>query len=254
MEIAERTFLVSGGSSGLGAACVRQLLARDGRVVIADVNPPRDGAFGPAGDRWRFVRTDVVSESDVASVVRAASSDACPLRGVILCAGVLYAERIVSSAGPASLDGFRRVIDVNLTGTFNVARLAAAAMAQQEAEADGERGAIVMTSSIAAWDGQIGQAGYAAAKGGVSSLTVVLGRELARYGIRAVSLAPGVFNTPMIQAAPEKVRTSLISQAVFPQRLGEPDEFAALALHAIENRMLNGCTLRLDGGMRMAAR
>ncbi len=253
MSTNQRCILVTGGSSGLGLACVQRMAAASAGVVIADVNPPRPGASIDE-DRVLYIRTDVTSEADVKSAIDQGIARFGPLRGAICCAGILHAERLVGRDGPASLDAFRRVIDVNLIGTFNVARLAALAMSKGEPNADGERGVIVMTASVAAFDGQIGQASYSASKGGVASLTLPLARELAQHAIRVVSIAPGVFETAMMQAAPEKVRQSLVDQTPYPKRLGHPDEFAQLVMHIFENKMLNGCTLRLDGALRMGSK
>jgi NAD(P)-dependent dehydrogenase (short-subunit alcohol dehydrogenase family) len=201
-----------------------------------------------------FAPTDVTNEAAVRSAISAGEERFGPLRGAVICAGVLHAERVVGRSGIASLDEFRRVVDVNLIGTFNTVRLAAEAMARSEPVKGGMRGVVVMTSSIAAFDGQIGQAAYAASKGGIASLTLPLARELAQHGIRVVSIAPGVFDTPMMQAAPDNVRQSLIDQIPFPHRLGDADEFASLVCHAFENDMLNGCVIRLDGALRMGAK
>lgn len=254
MQIETSTILVTGGSSGLGAACVKQLVEHGARAVIADLAPPRDEPGEALADRVVFVQTDVTSEDSVRAAIVAGEERFGPLRGAVICAGVLHAERVLGRGGTASLEAFRRVIDVNLVGTFNTVRLAAEAIARSEPDADGERGAIVMTSSVAAFEGQIGQAAYASSKGGVASMTLPLARELARDGIRVVSIAPGVFETPMMQAAPDKVRQSLIDETVFPHRLGHADEFASLVTHVFENRMLNGCVLRLDGAIRMGPR
>jgi NAD(P)-dependent dehydrogenase (short-subunit alcohol dehydrogenase family) len=247
MHIAGHTILVTGGSSGLGAACA-QLLARIGaQVVIADLDRQLGEAL--ALDLGaRFVLTDVTDEASTSAAVRAAAG----LRGVVHCAGIGHAERLLGKAGPHSLDAFTRVIRINLIGTFNVARLAAAAIAQAEPGIDGERGAIILTASVAAFEGQIGQAAYAASKGGVAGLTLPLARELARSGIRVVSIAPGIFDTPLLAGLPEPARVSLGQQVPFPPRLGRPEEYAALVQHIFENVMLNGEVIRLDGALRMA--
>ena len=251
MQIQGSTILITGGSSGLGAACVDALTSRGGMVVNADLSPPSDEHSPVHIDRVHFQKTDVTSGDDVAAAIGVAEEQFGPLRGVVSCAGVLHAERVLGKVGPASLEAFRRVIDVNLIGTFNVIRLAAEAIARSQPDNDSERGVIVMTSSIAALDGQTGQASYSASKGGVAAMTLPLARELAVHGIRVVSIAPGAFETPMLQSAPDKVRQSLIDQTPFPKRLGQADEFAALASHIFENSMLNGCVLRLDGALRM---
>ncbi len=251
MKIDACAILVTGGSSGLGAACVAMLARRGAGVIVADMVAPRGDAFEDFADRVLFAPTDVTSETAVRAVISAGEERFGPLRGVVVCAGVLGVERVLGRDGAASLEAFRRVIDVNLTGTFNTVRLAAEAIARAEPQEDGLRGVVVMTSSISAFEGQIGQAAYAASKGGVASLTLPLARELGQHGIRVVSIAPGIFNTPMMQTAPEKVRQSLSEQIPFPHRLGEADEFASLVCHVFENNMLNGCVLRLDGALRM---
>lgn len=254
MHIDGSNILITGGSSGLGAACVERLARHGACVIVADVAPPYGDALEEFSDRVLFAPTDVTSEADMRSAIAAGEERFGPLRGVVVCAGVLHAERTLGRDGAASLEEFRRVIDVNLTGTFNAVRLAAEAIARSEPQEDGERGVAVMTSSISAFDGQIGQAAYSASKGGVASLTLPLARELGQHGIRVVSVAPGAFDTPMMQAAPDKVRQSLIDQIPFPRRLGQVDEFASLVCHIFENHMLNGCVLRLDGGLRMGAK
>jgi NAD(P)-dependent dehydrogenase (short-subunit alcohol dehydrogenase family) len=220
-------------------------------VIVADLTPPRDATISEFANRLQFTATDVTNEEAVRAAITTGVEQFGPLRGLVACAGVLHAERALGRGGVASLPAFRRVVDVNLIGTFNSARLAAEAIARSEPQEDGLRGVVIMTSSISAFDGQIGQAAYAASKGGVASLTLPLARELGQHGIRVVSIAPGVFDTPMMQAAPDKVRQSLIDQTAFPHRFGNPYEFAALVCHIFENNMLNGCVLRLDGAMRM---
>jgi NAD(P)-dependent dehydrogenase (short-subunit alcohol dehydrogenase family) len=252
MQIAGSTILVTGGSSGLGAACVASLLRRGGFVVIADLASPRDDTVNEYSDRLHFVRTEVTSEADVRSAIMAGEERFGSLRGVVACAGLLHAERVLGRDRIASLEEFRHVVDVNLTGTFNTVRLAAAAIARSEQQQDGLRGVVVMTSSVSAFEGQIGQAAYSASKGGVASLTLPLAREFGQHGIRVVSIAPGVFSTAMMKVAPDKIRQSLIDQTPFPHRLGEADEFASFVCHVFENDMLNGCVLRLDGALRMA--
>jgi NAD(P)-dependent dehydrogenase (short-subunit alcohol dehydrogenase family) len=251
MQIDGSTILVSGGSSGLGAACVEKLARRGACVIVADLAPPRGDSLVEFSDRVLFALADVTREADVRSAIAAGEKCFGPLRGVVACAGVIHAERVLGRDGIASLEAFRRTIDVNLTGTFNTVRLAAEAIARSEPRADDLRGVAVMTSSISAFEGQIGQTAYAASKGGVASLTLPLARELGQHGIRVVSIAPGIFDTPMMQAAPDKVRQSLSDQIPFPHRLGHTDEFASLVCHVFENNMLNGCVLRLDGGLRM---
>ena len=251
MQITASTILVTGGSSGLGAACVEKLARQGANVIVADVAPPRGSTLNEFSDRVLFARTDVTSEADVRSAIAAGEERFGPLRGAVACAGVLHAERLLGRERIASLEDFCRVININLTGTFNTVRLAAEAIARSEPQEDGLRGVVVMTSSVSAFEGQIGQAAYSASKGGVASLTLPLARELGQHGIRVVSVAPGVFDTAMMQAAPDKVRQSLIDQIPFPHRLGQADEFASMVCHIFENNMLNGCVLRLDGALRM---
>ena len=255
MKLEGNTFLVTGGCSGLGAGCVRRLVEHDAKVVICDVNEAAGGTLmDELGDRAVFVRTDVTSADDVEAAINAAVEHYGGLHGVVSCAGILGAARVVGREGPHDLELFARVIQVNLIGTFNVVRLAAQAMSENEPNEEGERGVIINTTSVATFEGQIGQAAYSASKGGVASMTLPIARELARLGIRVVAIAPGVFNTAMIAAAPDAVRDSLQAQTVFPTRLGDPSEYAALAQHIIENPMLNGSVIRLDGAMRMQAK
>ncbi len=251
MRIDGATILVTGGASGLGAACVQALAAGGANVIAADLAFPAGAA--PA-DRVRNAGCDVTDETAVRQALAAAPAGWGPLRGAVHCAGVLHSERLLGRTGPASLAAFRRVLEINLTGSFNVCRLAAEAMMAGPPDEQGERGAIVMTSSIAAEDGQIGQAAYAASKGGVAALTLPLARELGRSGVRVVSIAPGAFETAMLAAAPDKLRDALAEQTPFPPRLGRAEEFAALVRHVLENSMLNGSLIRLDGGLRMAAK
>ena len=255
MEIKEQTFLVTGGSSGLGAACTRRLADAGANVVIADLNE-EDGQQLAAGwgDKARFVATDVTAAESVQAAVATALDAFGGLHGLVNCAGVAIAARVVGRDGPHDLAAFSKVIQVNLVGTFNVIRLAAATMVNNEPNQAGERGVIVNTASVAAFEGQIGQAAYSASKGGVVALTLPIARELARYGIRVMAIAPGIFDTPMLAGLPEKARQSLGEQVPFPPRLGRPDEFAVLVQAIIENEMLNGEVIRLDGGIRMAPR
>jgi NAD(P)-dependent dehydrogenase (short-subunit alcohol dehydrogenase family) len=254
MQIESSTILVTGGSSGLGAACVETLAQGGARVIIADLAPPLVGVPVGISDRVLFQQTDVTSEAEMRSAIAAGEERFGPLRGAIACAGVLHAERVLGRSGVASLDEFRRVVDINLNGTFNTVRLAAEAIARSEPQEDGLRGVVVMTSSVSAFDGQVGQASYSASKGGVASMTLPLAREFGQHGIRVVSIAPGVFETPMMQAAPDKVRQSLVEQIPFPKRFGRAEEFASFVCHIFENDMLNGCVLRLDGAVRMGAK
>ncbi len=255
MKIKDNTFLVAGGSSGLGAACVRRLVAAGANVVIADVNSEAgDELAEELGESAYFVYTDVTGEESVKGTVGTAVETFGGLQGAINCAGIGIAMKVLSSRGTHALDAFATVVTVNLIGTFNVTRLAAEAMAQGEPNEAGERGVIINTASVAAYEGQIGQAAYSASKGGVVALTMPVSRELARHGIRVLTIAPGLFDTPMLAGLPDKVRQSLAQQIPFPSRLGRPDEYAALAQHIIENEMLNGEVIRLDGGIRMAPR
>jgi NAD(P)-dependent dehydrogenase (short-subunit alcohol dehydrogenase family) len=255
MQIANQTFVVTGGASGLGAGTVRRLAAAGANVIAADVNAVAGKAIADElGARVVFQTTDVTSEASAQAAMELTISRFGALHGLVNCAGILGASRIVGREGPHDLALFQKVIAVNLVGTFNMLRLAAAAMSKNEPTADGERGVIINTASVAAFEGQIGQAAYAASKGGVASLTLPAARELARFGIRVVTIAPGVFETAMMQAAPDQVRQSLAEQAAFPPRFGQPEEYAQLVQQILENPMLNGCTIRLDGGIRMAAK
>lgn len=254
MQIRDRVFLVTGGSSGLGAACARMLTAAGGRVVIADVNRSAGEALATElGGQARFVATDVTDEASAQAAVNAAAAPG-PFSGLVNCAGILLAQRVLGKEGPHALAAFAKVIQVNLIGTFNVIRLASAAMAQSPPLPTGERGVIINTASVAAFEGQIGQAAYSASKGGVASLTLPLARELARFGIRVVAIAPGIFDTAMLAGLPEPARQSLGQQVPFPPRLGKPQEYAALVHHIIENEMVNGAVIRLDGALRMGAK
>jgi NAD(P)-dependent dehydrogenase (short-subunit alcohol dehydrogenase family) len=255
MEIQAGTFLVTGGGSGLGAGSARMLAAAGANVVLADVNQAAGNALAAElGARAKFVHTDVTDEASVGQALDAAQQAFGPLRGLVQCAGILGASRIVGKQAPHDLALFARVVQVNLIGTFNVLRLAAAAMSGNQPDAGGERGVIVNTASVAAFDGQVGQAAYAASKGGVASLTLPAARELARFGIRIVAIAPGVFETPMMAALPPEAQQALGSQVPFPPRLGRPAEFAALVRQIFENPMLNGTVIRLDGALRMSAK
>lgn len=250
MEINKKSFLVVGGASGLGAATVSLLAAHGGNVVIADISKEKGGALANELGA-RFVECNVVDEESVKSAVATAVSAFGRLDGAVNCAGIGVAEKTVGKEGPHSLASFKRVIEVNLIGSFNVIRLAAAQMAGQEPNDAGERGVIINTASIAAFDGQIGQAAYSASKGGIVGMTLPIARDLARLGIRIVTIAPGLFDTPLLAGLPEEVKQALGSQAPFPPRLGRPAEYAALAKHIIENEMLNGEVIRLDGALRM---
>lgn len=252
MQVAAHTFLITGGGSGLGAACARLLSSLGGRVVIADVNEEAGARIAAEiGPDAAFAKADVTDEAQVQAAIDLAVSRFGGLDAVVNCAGILGAARIAGKNGPHDLALFARVVNVNLIGAFNVLRLAAAAMTANPPGDDGERGAIINTSSVAAFEGQVGQAAYAASKGGVASLTLPAARELARFGIRVVAIAPGVFDTAMMSAAPDEVRRSLVEQIPFPLRPGHPKEFASLVREIIENPMLNGSVIRLDGALRM---
>ncbi|MCL4298163.1 MAG: 3-hydroxyacyl-CoA dehydrogenase [Anaerolineae bacterium] len=255
MDIQNKTFLITGGGSGLGAATARLLAEAGARVVIAEVKAEMgESVAAELGAPAHFVKTDVTSAESVQNAVSTAVKTVGGLHGAINCAGIVLAEKVLGKNGPHDLAKFAQVIQVNLIGTFNVIRLAAAAMSQNEPTEGGERGVIVNTASVAAFDGQIGQAAYAASKGGVVAMTLPLARELARYGIRVMAIAPGIFSTPMMAGLPEAAQQSLAQQVPFPPRLGRPAEYAALVKHIIENEMLNGEVIRLDGAIRMAPR
>ncbi|MFT0891872.1 3-hydroxyacyl-CoA dehydrogenase [Pseudochelatococcus sp. G4_1912] len=255
MQIRDRVFLITGGASGLGAAVARHFVAQEGRVVLVDIGRETGEARAKElGENARFALTDVTDAAQAQAAVQLAVDQFGRLDGLVNCAGVAPSERVVGRQGPHALESFARTISINLIGTFNMLRLAADAISKNEPDDEGERGVIINTASIAAYDGQIGQAAYAASKGGVASLTLPVARELARFGIRVVTIAPGVFETPMMAAMPEEVRTSLGNTVPFPPRLGKPDEFASLVQHIIENRFLNGEVIRLDGALRMAPR
>lgn len=246
MEIKDHTFLVAGGGSGLGAATASMLQEAGASVIVADIEgEPPSGA--------RFVETDVTDEKSVQAAVDEAL-ELGGLHGAVNCAGVAIAEKTLGGEGPHSLDSFTRVVNINLIGTFNVVRLAAEAIKKNEPDGEGSRGVIVNTASVAAFDGQVGQVAYAASKGGVVSMTLPLAREFARSGIRVATIAPGIFDTPMMAGLPEGARRSLGEQVPFPSRLGRPEEYAALVGHIIHNDMLNGEVIRLDGAIRMAPR
>jgi NAD(P)-dependent dehydrogenase (short-subunit alcohol dehydrogenase family) len=250
----QRAF-ITGGASGLGEACVRRCVTDGGQALIADWNETRGQELAAElGNNVRFAKVDVASDESVRAGIDRAVQEFGGINAVVHCAGVVHGEKILGRNGPHDLANFTRVVTINLIGTFNVIRLAAATMENNAPRADNERGVIITTASVAAFEGQIGQAAYAASKGGVASLTLPAARELASKGIRVVSIAPGIFATPMMTSLPAAVQESLAAQAPFPQRLGQPEEFAALVAHIVENRMLNGCVLRLDGAIRMGAK
>lgn len=241
MNISGKTALVTGGASGLGAACAQMIIAAGGRAVSLDL---REGSAPGV----TYVRGDVSDPAAVEAALKAAG----PLHITINCAGIGISQRIINKEGPAPLEAYERVIRVNLIGTFNVARLGAAAMAQNAPDENGERGVIVNTASVAAYDGQIGQVAYSASKGGIVGMTLPMARDLSKVGIRVMTIAPGIFDTPLLGALPDDVRASLAASVPNPARLGQPAEYAALARHIIENQMLNGEVIRLDGALRMA--
>ena len=253
MQIQNNVFIVTGGASGLGAGTARRLASQGGKVLIADLNEAAGVALAEEiGNGARFVRVDVCSESDVQNAVHVAVNEMGGLHGAINCAGIGTPEKVLGREGPIALATFSKVIQINLIGTFNVIRLAAAAMSKQAPNEEGERGVLINTASVAAFDGQIGQPAYAASKAGVVGMTLPIARELARYGIRIVTIAPGLFETPMLMSLSQEVRDALGASVPFPARLGRPSEYARLATDIIENPMLNGETIRLDGSLRMA--
>jgi len=252
MNLHDKTFIITGGGSGLGEGTARVFVDAGAKVVLADVNPDTGRKAAEAlGDRALFCECNVTSEESVQGAVRAALDAFGGLHGAVNCAGIGAAQRVCSKQGPHPLDLFKVVLDINLTGTFNVIRLCADAMTKLEPTESGERGVFINTASVAAFEGQIGQAAYAASKGGLVSMTLPIARELARFGIRVVTIAPGIFDTPMLAALPQEVRDSLGAQVPFPSRLGTPREFGLLARHIAENEMLNGECIRLDGAIRM---
>jgi NAD(P)-dependent dehydrogenase (short-subunit alcohol dehydrogenase family) len=252
MKISGRAFVVTGGASGLGAGTVRTLVECGAAVVIADLDRARGEALAAElGNRARYVEAEVSSETGAGAAIEAAMATFGGLHGLVNCAGIAVGEKVLGRNGPHRLDAFARVIGVNLVGTFNMIRLAAEAMSRGEPDEGGERGVIVNTASVAAFEGQIGQAAYSASKGGVVAMTLPIARELARWGIRVMTIAPGIFETPMLLGMPQDVQEALGKMVPFPPRLGRPPEFAALVRHIIENPMLNGEVIRLDGAIRM---
>lgn len=253
MELKGSTFIVTGGASGLGEGTARMLAGAGANVVIADLQLDKGEALAKQlGQKTRFVKCDVTSESDGQAAVDAVLKNFNALQGLVNCAGIAIAERTVKKDGPHALASFARVIGINLIGTFNMIRLAAVAIAKGTPNAAGERGVIVNTASVAAYDGQIGQAAYSASKGGVVGMTLAVARDLSRDGIRVCTIAPGIFETPMLLGMPKDVQEALGKQVPFPPRLGKPAEYAALVKHIVENEMLNGEVIRLDGAIRMA--
>jgi len=255
MQLENRSCVVTGGASGLGAGTVRLFHAAGARVVIADINAAAGAKLATElGERAVFQRTDVTAENDAKDCIDLAVSRFGGLQVLVNCAGIGMGEKVIGKDGLHRLQSFARAIEINLIGTFNMIRFAAEAMSHSEPSASGERGVIVNTASVAAWDGQIGQAAYSASKGGIVGMTLPIARELPRYGIRVVTIAPGLFQTPLMDALPPEVQESLGKSVPFPSRLGRPDEFAAMARHIVENEMLNGASIRLDGALRMAPR
>lgn len=255
MEIANQVFIVTGGASGLGAATARMLAAAGGKVVIADLQAEAGQALATElGPNALFSTTDVSNEVSASQTIALAVSSFGAVHGLINCAGIAPAEKVLGKNGPHSLDLFAKVIQINLVGSFNMIRLAAQAMSNNSPNAQGERGVIVSTASVAAFEGQIGQAAYTASKGGVVAMTLPIARELARQGIRVLAIAPGIMETPMLLGMPQEVQDALGNMVPFPSRLGKPAEYAALVAHIIGNPYLNGEVIRLDGAIRMGAK
>lgn len=255
MQIENGVFVVSGGGSGLGAASARMLVEAGGRVVLADVNAQAGEALAAElGAAACFVQTDVTDADSAKAAIDAAVQRFGGLNGLVSCAGVAPAEKVVGREGPHRLESFARTVSINLIGTFNMLRLAAEAMLKNEPDAGGERGVIVNTASVAAYEGQLGQAAYAASKGGIVALTLPVARELARSGIRCMTIAPGIMETPMLLGMPAEVQDALNKMVPFPTRMGKPAEYAALVRHIAENAYLNGEVIRLDGAIRMGAK
>ena len=255
MHIENKVFIVTGGASGLGAATAQKLVEAGAKVMLVDLNADAVAAQAlKLGDQALSVVADISQADAAQAAVEATLAAFGCVNGLVNCAGIVRGEKILGKNGPHALESFIQVINVNLIGSFNMVRLAAAAIAESIPDANGERGVIINTASVAAFDGQIGQAAYAASKGAIASLTLPAARELARFGIRVMTIAPGIFETPMMAGMTPEVRDSLAAGVPFPPRLGKPDEYAALVLHIIENSMLNGEVIRLDGALRMAAK
>ena len=253
MQIKGSTFIVTGGASGLGGGTARMLAGNGGNVIIADLQAEKGESLAKElGKSARFVKCDVTSEADGKAAVDAALKEFGGLQGLVNCAGIAIGEKTIGKEGPHSLASFTKTININLIGTFNMIRLAAVAMAKQPPQESGERGVIINTASVAAFDGQIGQAAYSASKGGIVGMTLPIARDLSRDGIRVLTIAPGIFETPMLHGLPKEIQDSLGKQVPFPSRLGRSDEYAALAKAMIEIQMLNGEVVRLDGAIRMA--
>jgi len=254
MQIKDNVFVVTGGGSGLGAATARMLIDHGGKVVLVDVNADGGNAVAAQlGPNARFVSADVTDDASARNAFEIAAQMGT-LRGLVNCAGVAPAEKVVGRDGPHKLDSFARTININLIGSFNMIRLAAAMMGESAPSESGERGVLISTASVAAYDGQLGQAAYAASKGGIVSMTLPIARELARIGIRVMAIAPGIMETPMLLGMPQEVQEALGKTVPFPARMGKPAEFAALVQHILSNKYLNGEVIRLDGSIRMAAK
>lgn len=254
MQIKNNVFVVTGGGSGLGAATAEMLVNDGGKVVLVDVNTTGGEAVAAKlGPNACFIKADVTDDTSARDAFKVAT-EMGTLRGLINCAGIAPAEKVVGKEGPHNLDSFARTIGINLIGSFNMIRLAAAIMSQSESTEAGERGVMISTASVAAYDGQLGQAAYAASKGGIVSMTLPIARELARSGIRVMAIAPGIMETPMLLGMPQEVQDALGKTVPFPARMGKPAEFAALVQHILSNQYLNGEVIRLDGSIRMAAK
>ena len=253
MQIKNSVALVTGGASGLGEACVRNFIARGGKVCRSSTLQ-KTGVAHELGRDALFCMTDITKEADVQAAVNQTAETFGAIHIAVNCAGVGVPAKVLGKTGPMDMEHFNKVIQINLVGTMNVVRLAAGQMVKNPGNADGEKGVVINTASIAAFDGQIGQAAYSASKAGVAGMTLPIAREFAEYGIRVMTIAPGIFGTPMLRGLPENVQESLAKMVPFPKRLGEPLEFAALVQHIVENPMLNGEVIRLDGALRMAAR
>ncbi len=255
MNITNKTFLVTGGASGLGFATARMVIEAGGNAILADLNTEvGTKAVQELGKQALFMKTDVTIEANVQQTIATGIAHFGGLHGVVNCAGIGPAERVLGKQGIHRLSFFKHVIEINLVGTFNVLRLTADALQHNAPGESGERGIIINTASVAAFEGQIGQAAYAASKGGIVAMMLPIARELARFGIRVMTIAPGIFETPLLMNFSEEVKQSLGQQVPFPSRLGRPDEYAALAKHIIENQMLNGEVIRLDGAIRMSGK
>lgn len=250
MDICNQVVLITGGASGLGAGTARALAAQGAKIILADVQDEAGQALAEELGQT-YLHCDVTSEADAQAAIDAATA-AGNLRGLVNCAGIAPAARIVGKTGPHELSLFRRVIDINLVGSFNMARLAAQAMTSNDPQDTGERGVIINTASVAAYDGQIGQSAYAASKAGIVGMTLAIARDLSRLGIRCMTIAPGIFGTPMLFGMPQEVQDALAASVPFPSRLGRPEDYAKLVLGILDNDMLNGETIRLDGAIRMA--